>query len=105
MIPEKTGLFGTVIPGNAMLTGSHLAAKEPAKKEFRVCDPAKAKLMFDPASVRVPVNEKAPLAAVPGGNGSRRDKEKQRAELLGQGVGYYVAQPMPCGSIRRSSPD
>ena len=76
-----------------MVTGSHLAAKDPAKKEFRVCDPAKAKLLFDPASVRVPVNQKAALPLFLVEMEADGKKEKQRAELLGQGVGYYVAQP------------
>ena len=93
MIAGKTGLFATGTPGNAMVTGSHLAAKEPAKKEFRVCDPAKAKLVFDPASVRVPVNQKARLPLYLVEMEADGKKEKQRAELLGQGVGYYVAQP------------
>lgn len=94
MIPGKTGLFATGTPGNAMLTGSHLAAKEPAKKEFRVCNPAKAKLVFDPPVVRVPVNQKAALRLMLEaelGEGNKR--EIQRAEVLGQGVAYYVAQP------------
>ena len=92
-VAEKTGLFATGDPGNVMLTGSHLAAKEPAKKEFHVCDPAKMKLAFDPASVRVLVNQKAamPLFLLEMEEGGT--KEKQRAELAGQGVGYYVEKP------------
>jgi len=93
MIPDKTGLFAAGAPGNAMVTGSHLAAKEPAKKEFRVCDPSKAKLLFDPASARVPVNQKAALPLFLVEMEADGKKEKQRAQLLGQGVGYYVARP------------
>ena len=99
-IKEKTGLFATAKPGSAVVTGSHLAAKDPAQKEFRVCDPAKAKLVFDPPTVRVPVNQKAALRLMleaeleAGGKKERGTHEVgRRAELLGQGVGYYVAQP------------
>ncbi len=93
MVPKKIGVFAAIVPGNATLIGSHLAAKDPAKKDFRVCDPARAKMLFDPASVRVPVNEKALLRLFLVEMEADGVKEKQRAELLGPGVGYYVAQP------------
>ncbi|MGO9109380.1 MAG: Ig domain-containing protein [Thermoguttaceae bacterium] len=93
-VAERKGTFGTGTPGDAMVTGSHPAAKDPAKKAFRVCDPAKAKLVFDPASVRVLVNQKAALPLFLVEMEADGKKEKQRAELLGQGVGYYVAQPL-----------
>ena len=97
-VKEKTGLFATIIPGSAMLTGSHLAAKDAAKKEFRVCDPARAKLLFEPASVRVPINEKAALRLFLNAERDEGGKKViEEAELLGQGVGYYVAQP---GAVR-----
>ena len=60
-VAQRKGIFSTGTPGDAIVTGSHLAAKEPATKAFRVCDPAKAKLVFDPASLRVAVNQKAAL--------------------------------------------
>ena len=100
---EKTGLFATGIPGNATMTGSHLAAKEPAKKEFRVCDPAKAKLLFDPASVRVPVNQKAALAALPGGNGSRRE-EGETAGRTGRAGGGLLHRPAPGRAVLSADP-
>ena len=90
---RQTGLFGTGTPGGATLIGSHLAAKDPAKKEFRVIDPARAKLLFDPAKVSVLVNQKAALPLFLVEMEADGVKEKQRAELLGQGVGYYLAQP------------
>ena len=93
-VKEKSGLFSTGIAGNATLTGSHLAAKDPAKKEFRVCDPAMAKLLFDPAAARVLVNQKATLPLYLVEMEADGKKEKQRAELIGQGVGYYIAQPL-----------
>ena len=93
MLTSVPGLFATGLAGDAVVTGSHPAAKDPAMKKFRVCNPAVAKLIFDPASARVVVNQKAalPLFLVemePDGK-----KERQRAELVGQGVGYYFEKP------------
>jgi hypothetical protein len=93
-ISGSNGRFATGTPGDAMVTGSHVAAKEPAKKEFRVCDPARAQLVFDPASLRVPVNENAALRLFLVEMEADGKKERQRAELLGQGVGYYIARPL-----------
>ena len=93
MIPGKTGQFATGIPGDAVLTGSHVAAREPAKKPFHVGDPIKMKLAFDPASVRVPVNQKALLPLWLMEMEADGKKAKQKAELLGQGVNYYVEKP------------
>ena len=93
MLATKPGLFATGIPGNATMTGSHIAAVDPAKKDFRVCDPARAKVLFDPASVRVPVNQKADLQLFLVEMDADGKTEKQRAALVGPGVGYYIAQP------------
>ena len=57
----RPGMFAAVTPGRSMVTGSHIAAKDPATLEFQVCDPAKARLVFEPPSVTVPVNQKADL--------------------------------------------
>jgi hypothetical protein len=90
----KPGMFAAVSPGRTTVTGSHIAAKEPAKLEFQVCDPAKAKLVFDPPSVIVPVNEKADLKlmleAELDENGK---KENLRAAVLGPDVAYSIGQP------------
>ena len=92
-VAPRKGIFATGSPGDVIVTGSHLAAKEPAKKAFRVCDPAKVKLVFDPANVRVLVNQKVALPLFLVEMEADGKKEQQRAELVGQGVGYYVAQP------------
>ncbi len=90
----KPGMFAAVSPGRSMVSGSHIAAKEPAKLEFQVCDPAKAKLVFDPPSVTVPVNEKADMRLMleaeldEGGK-----KENLKAPMLGPDVAYSIAQP------------
>jgi hypothetical protein len=92
-VAEASGKFATSLAGTATVVGNHPAAKDPAQKEFRVCDPAKAKLLFDPANARLTVNQRAalPLWLVEMEDDGK--KEKQRAPMLGQGVAYYVAQP------------
>ncbi len=92
-VAPRKGTFSTGTPGDANVFGRHLAAKEPAKKAFRVCDPAKAKLVFDPANLRVLVNQRALLPLYLVEMEADGKKERQRAELIGQGVAYYVAQP------------
>ncbi len=98
----RPGMFAAVTPGRAAVTGSHIAAKDPATLEFKVCDPAKARLAFDPPSVSVPVNQKADLRLMleadldDGGK-----KEHARAAMLGPDVAYYIAQP---DAVRLSPP-
>ena len=90
----KPGMFAAVSPGRSLVTGSHIAAKDPAKREFQVCDPAKAKLVFDPPSVTVPVNEKADLRLMLEGElDEGGKKEKLRAPMIGPDVAYAIAQP------------
>jgi hypothetical protein len=92
-VAENTGKFATGMPGNASVIGSHVAAKDPAKKDFRVCDPAKARLVFDPASARLTINEKTLLPLYLVEMEDDGTKEKQRAEMQGQGIAYQIAQP------------
>ena len=105
----QSGKFAALSPGHAMVTGSHLAAKTPAMLEFQVCDPTKARLVFDPPSVTVPVNEKAALRLIleadleeasPGRKPA--GKETLRAALVGPNVGYYIAQP---NAVRFNPPE
>lgn len=89
-IAEKTGAFRTAAPGQASVTGNHLAAKEPASRQLKVFDPANARLVFDPPAVRLTVDELARLQLyleVDDGTGT------QRAELSGPGVGFAMTQP------------
>ena len=80
-VAKTTGLFAAVAPGNSVVTGSHLAAKDPAKKDFHVCDPGKAKVVFDPPNLRVLVNEKAALPLYLVEMDSDGKKEKQCAAV------------------------
>ena len=90
----RPGMFAAVTPGRSLVTGSHIAAKDPATLEFQVCDPIKARLVFEPPSVTVPVNQKAELRLTleaeldDGGK-----KENVRAPMQGPDVAYYIAQP------------
>jgi hypothetical protein len=89
-IGEKTGSFTAGAVGEATLTASHPAGKDPATRRLKVCDPAKARLVFEPASASVAVNERGVLplyleAEVAG--------KMERALMEGAGVGYYIARP------------
>jgi len=90
-IGEKSGAFLAVAPGEAVLTASHPAAKDakPASLKLRVFDPANARLVFDPPSLRLAVNEVGRLQLLlevhDGG-------KPERAPLAGPGVGYAVSQ-------------
>jgi len=89
-IAEKTGVFRTTAPGEAIVTGKHLAAKEPASVRVKVFDPANARLLFDPEAVRVAVDEVARLQLfleVQDGG------KAERAALDGPGVGFAMTQP------------
>jgi hypothetical protein len=98
----RPGMFAAVMPGRSIVTGSHIAAKDPATLEFKVCDPANARLTFDPPSVTVPVDQKADLRLMleaeldDGGK-----KEHARAAMVGPDVAYYIAQP---DAVRLSPP-
>ncbi|MGA2034145.1 MAG: Ig-like domain-containing protein, partial [Thermoguttaceae bacterium] len=93
-IEEKSGNFTCGVPGGVTVTGSHAAAKEPATLNLHVYDPAGARLAFEPASVRVAVNEQAPLRLFL----EAKDGEKtDRAQLEGPGVGYAIGQPQAVG--------
>jgi len=90
-IGEKSGAFLAVAPGEAVLTASHPAAKDakPASLKLRVFDPANARLVFDPPSLRLAVGEVGRLQLLlevhDGG-------KPERAPLAGPGVGYAVSQ-------------
>jgi len=97
-VAEKTGAFRTSAPGGVTVTGNHRAAKKPASGELKVFEPADAKLVFDPPSVRLAVDEVTNLQLyleVDDGSGP------QRAALSGPGVGFGMTQPR---AIRYQAP-
>jgi len=89
-IGEKTGSFTAGAVGEATLTAAHPAGKDPATRRLKVCDPAKARLVFDPPGASVAVNERAllPLFLLAEDGG-----KSERAAMEGAGVGYYIARP------------
>jgi len=97
-IDEQSGAFNAVAPGPVTLTGSHIGAKNPTTLDMKVYDPANATLLFEPASLKLAVDEVAPLKVIlEVVDGERTD----RAELSGPGVGYAIDQP---DAIRWSPP-
>jgi hypothetical protein len=93
-VADKTGKFATGTPGVATVTGIHPAATDPAKKEFHVSEPAKARLVFHPDNARVAVNEKTSLELILEAERDEGGKKiVEGAPMQGQGVSYFVAQP------------
>jgi hypothetical protein len=88
--PNSGQFFTTRQPGEATITASHAAAKDPVSLKLRVYDAAKSRLVFDPAAVKVAVNEQVPvnlmLEVTEGG-------KPERVAMEGPGVGYTVERP------------
>jgi len=91
-IDEKTGAFLAVAPGEATITGNHLAAKNPANLTLKVYDPNSARLVFDPPSVRVAVDEMAELRLLLQVQDDA-GKVLDQAALFEPEVGYSVTRP------------
>ena len=98
-IGKTSGTFVAGALGEATVTAAHKAAKEPVSLKLRVCDPAKARLVFEPATVRLALNEQAMLKLFLEVQDSSGKSE--RAAMEGQGIGYSVAQPQ---AVRWSPP-
>ncbi len=84
------GVFRAAGPGTATLTATHPAAKEPASLDLTVLDPAKAKIVFEPASAQLAIHEAAVIRLFLEG---LHNNEIQRAELAGPGISYSLQQP------------
>ena len=89
-IDEQNGAFNAVAPGPVTVTGSHLGAKDPATLDMKVYDPANATLLFEPATLKLAVDEVAQLKLV---LEVLDGEETERAELSGPGVGYAIDNP------------
>ena len=91
-IHQTSGMFRAIAPApdGAIVTATHVAAKDPVSVSLEVYDPANARLVFEPAAVRVAVDEVARLKLLL----EVQDEGKpKRASLTGPGVGYAVEQP------------
>jgi len=89
-IDEKSGAFRAAAPGESIVTASHAASKQPATVKLSVYDPSKVRMVFDPATVKVAVDEVARLPLYL----EVKDAGKvERALLEGPGVGYALGRP------------
>lgn len=89
-IDPAGGKFQALAPGTATVVARHVASTEPVRRDFRVIDPATARLVFEPGTVRVAVGEVAVLRLY---LESRDAAVEQRAEMAGPGIHYHAAQP------------
>ena len=84
------GQFRAEASGEATVNASHPAAQEPTDLALVVVDPAKARIVFEPESARLAVDEAAPMRLYLEG---LHNDEIQRAEMVGPGVSYCLEQP------------
>ena len=84
------GQFRSEAPGEATVSASHPAAAEPTDLALTVIDPGKARIVFEPESARLAVDEAAPLRLYLEG---LHNDEIERAEMVGPGVSYSLEQP------------
>jgi hypothetical protein len=89
-IDPVSGEFQALAPGTVAVTAVHPAASKPVSREFVVADPARARLVFEPASVKLAVDEVAPLRLFLETTG---EQVRKREAMSGPGVQYVVAQP------------
>lgn len=90
-VDASTGAFRAVGAGAATVTAAHPGAKDPAKLELKIADPAQARLVFEPAQVVLTVGTQAELKL------SLATKEGEQEKLApleaGADVSYTVASP------------
>ncbi|MHB8897414.1 MAG: hypothetical protein ACYC6Y_01565 [Thermoguttaceae bacterium] len=89
--PEgNLGAFLAAAPGQATMTVTHPAAREPAALDLVVLDPAKSRLVLEPASVQAAVHEAATVRLYLEG---LHNDQVERAEMAGPGVSYSIEKP------------
>jgi hypothetical protein len=84
------GYFRAQAAGESTVTAAHPAAKEPARLDLIVLDPAKARIVFEPASAQLAIYEAASIRLYLEG---LHNNEIRRAEMAGPGVSYSIEQP------------
>ncbi len=97
-IDEKTGAFLASAPGQVTITCNHAAATQSAELTLKVYDPADVQLLFEPASLRIAIDEVAPLQLF---LEARDGDQIEREEMTGPGVGYVISRP---GAVRWAPP-
>ncbi|HIQ22245.1 MAG TPA: hypothetical protein EYH34_13555 [Planctomycetes bacterium] len=88
-INAQTGAFRAMAPGKVEVRATHAASDHEALVKLRVIDPAKARLLFDPDSVHVAVDEKATVRLFLEGEDS---EGVHRDRMVGPGVRYSLGQ-------------
>jgi len=89
-IDQGTGMFRAAAPGEVTVTARHAAAAEPSSVRLRVVDPADARLVFEPADVRLAVDEVARLELF---LEARVGDQAERAVMAGPEVRWWMAEP------------
>lgn len=84
------GQFRAEAPGEATVSATHPASQESGSLDLVVVDPAKARIVFEPASVQLAVNEAAPMRLY---LEALHKDEIQRADMAGPGVSYSLEKP------------
>ncbi len=84
------GRFRAEAAGEATMNATHPAALEPTELGLIVVDPGKARIVFEPDSARLAIDEAAPVRLYLEG---LHNDEIQRAEMVGPGVSYSLEQP------------
>ncbi len=84
------GRFLAKTPGEASIQASHPAAAEPGNIDLIVVEPAKARLVLEPSSVAMAIDEAAGMRLFLEG---LHNDEIQRAEMTGPGISYGLEQP------------
>ena len=94
-IDETSGMFRAVTPGKVTVTAEHPAAQESVSLELNVYDPADVRMVFDPSSVRLAVDEVArlPLYLEAKNGGAENEDTVVRAPLTGPSIGYTMNRP------------
>jgi len=89
-VDPTTGAFRAGTPGEAVLTAKHAASTKPASVTLTVVDPASARLVFEPRSLEVAVDEVARLELF---LEAKVGEDVQRERMAGPGVSYSIEQP------------
>lgn len=89
-VDKQSGAFRAVAAGQAAIEVRHPASAEPGSLVLQVVDPSDARLAFEPAAIRMAVDEIQQLQLYL--EGKVNDKTV-RAPIAGPNVAYQIARP------------
>lgn len=93
---DKAGVYKAVNPGVATLSATHPAAENPAATDLRVVHGRNARMVWEPADVRLAVDEVVPFRLMlEGRNPEAAEGEESlwTVEMNSPGVYYHFARP------------